>query len=98
MLSVILVAFAAHVVWFSIDKRTLFVLTKADYVYREQKDGEWQGVPLSELHQKVSDNDLPHSLAEITYEDSLFVHGKSESGFHPTKELEELFEDLIQDL
>jgi len=83
---------------FSKDKRTLFVLTRADYVYREQKDGEWQPVPLAELTEKVSNKDLPHSLAEVTYEDGLFVHGKAESGFHPTEELEELFEDCIQGL
>lgn len=78
---------------FSKDKRTLFVLTRADYVYREQKDGEWQPVPVSELQEKVSYNDLPHSLAEVTYEDGLFIHGKAESGFHPTKELEEIFNE-----
>jgi hypothetical protein len=83
---------------FSKDKQTLFVLTKADYVYREQKDGEWQPVPLAELTEKVSNKDLPHSLAEVTYEDGLFVHGKAEAGFHPTEELEELFEELIQGL
>jgi hypothetical protein len=83
---------------FSKDKRTLFVLTKAAYVYREQKDGEWQPIPVAELSEKVSDKDLPHSLAEVTYEDGLFVHGRAESGFHPTEELEELFEDFTQGL
>ncbi len=82
---------------FSKDKRTLFVLTKADYVYREQKDGEWQPVPVAELPEKVSDKDLPHSLAEITYEDGLFVHGKVESGFHPTEELEEIFDEYTRE-
>jgi len=83
---------------FSKDKQSLYVLTKAAYVYREQKDGEWQPVPVTELLEKVSDKDLPRSLAEVTYEDGLFVHGKAESGFHPTEELEELFDDYIQGL
>lgn len=83
---------------FSKDKRILYVLTKAACVYREQKDGEWQPVPVAELLEKVSDKDLPHSIAEVTYEDGLFIHGKAESGFHPTEELEELFDDYIQEL
>jgi len=78
---------------FSKDKQTLFVLTKANYVYREQKDGEWQPVPIDVLPEKVSDNELPHSLAEVSYESGLFVHGKVETGFYPTEELEEIFDE-----
>lgn len=81
---------------FSKDQHTLYVLTKAAYVYREQEEGEWKPVPIAELSEIVSDKDLPHSLAEITYEDDLFVHGKVESGFHPTEELEELFANYTQ--
>jgi hypothetical protein len=81
---------------FSKDKRILYVLTRADYVYREQKDGEWQPVPIAALTEKISDRDLEHSLAEVTFEDGLFVHGKAETGFHPREELEELFDDYIQ--
>ncbi|MFH6991822.1 HNH endonuclease signature motif containing protein [Flavobacterium sp. FlaQc-48] len=83
---------------FSKDKRILCVLTRAAYVYREQKDGEWQPVPVAELSEKVSDKDLDHSLAEVTFENGLFIHGKAETGFHPTEELEELFDDYIQGL
>lgn len=83
---------------FSKDKRTLYVLTKAAYVYREQKDGEWQPVPVAELLEKVSDKELPYSLAEVNYEDGLFVHGRAESGFHPTEELEEIFTEYTQEL
>jgi hypothetical protein len=77
------------------DKRTLFVLTKANYIYQEQINGDWQPVPIAELSEKVFDKDLFHSIAEVTYEDGLFVHGKAESGFHPTEELEKLFEKLM---
>lgn len=81
---------------FSKDRHTLYVLTKAAYVYREREGGEWMPVPIAELTERVSDKDLPHSLAEITYEDGLFVHGKVECGFHPTEELEELFNEYTQ--
>ena len=81
---------------FSKDRHTLYVLTKAAYVYRELEGGEWTPVPIAELTERLSDKDLPHSIAEITYEDGLFVHGKVEYGFHPTVELEELFTDYTQ--
>lgn len=83
---------------FSIDKETLFVLTKAAYTYQEQENGEWRPVPLADLAEKVSDEELPHSLAQVTYEDGLFIHGKAETGFHPTEELEELFDNFIKGL
>ena len=51
---------------------------------------------LAELSEIVSDKDLPHSLAEITYEDGLFIHGKVESGFHPTENLEEIFNEYTR--
>lgn len=78
---------------FSKDRQTLYVLTKAAYVYREQKDGEWEPVPVSQLSETVYDADLPHSLAKITYKDGLFVHGKIETGFHQKEELEKIFDE-----
>jgi HNH endonuclease len=81
---------------FSKDKKTLWVLTRAAYVYFEQEDGNWEPVPVAELSEKVADKELPHSLAEIIYEDDLFVHGKVETGFHPTEELLELFDLYTQ--
>jgi hypothetical protein len=81
---------------FSKDRHTLYVLTKAAYVYREREGGEWMPVPIAELTERVSDKELPHSIAEITYEDGLFVHGTVEYGFHPTVELEELFTNYTQ--
>jgi hypothetical protein len=82
---------------FSKDKQTLYVLTKAAYIYREQKDGEWEPIPIAKLSETISDKDLPHSLAEITYENSLFVHGKVETGFHPTEELEKIFDEYVKE-
>lgn len=76
---------------FSKDRQSLYVLTKAAYVYQERDGGEWKPVPIAELSERISDKDLPHSLTEITYENRLFVHGKVESGFHPTEELTMIF-------
>jgi hypothetical protein len=81
---------------FSKDKKTLYVLTKAAYVYREQKDGEWRSVPVAELTDYVLNKDLSHSIAEVKFEDGLFIHGRVERGFHPTDDLYELFDDMIQ--
>jgi HNH endonuclease len=81
---------------FSKNKNSLWVITKANYVYREQEDGEWQPIPVAKLSEKVSDRDLPHSLAEIIYDDGVFVHGRAETGFHTTEELLELFDSYTQ--
>lgn len=81
---------------FSKDKHSLFVLTKAAYVYREQGNGEWIPLPVTELSENILDKDLPHSLTEVIWEDGLFIHEKIESGFHPTEELEMLFNEYTQ--
>lgn len=82
---------------FSKDRQSLYVLTKAAYVYRERDSGEWLSVPIAELSERIFDKDLPHSLTEVTYEDGFFVHGKVESGFHPTEELEMIFDENTQE-
>lgn len=66
-------------------------MTRCGYVWKEREDGGYIPVPITELPEKVSINDLSHSLREITYKDGLFVHAKIELGFHPTEELEKLF-------
>jgi len=81
---------------FSKDKRTLYVMTKSAYVWREREDGEYIPVPIVELLEKDSNKDLPHSLTAITYEDGLYVHAKMGLGFHPTAELEEIFANLTE--
>jgi hypothetical protein len=81
---------------FSKDRYTLYVLTVSAYEWRKGEDGEFIPVPLTELPEKVSYKDLPHALTRISYEDGLFVHEKIEWGFHPTEELEELFNEYTQ--
>lgn len=83
---------------FSIDKQTLVVMTKAAYVWRENENGEYIPVVITELEEKISNKDLPHSLTQISFEDGLFVHEKLELGFHPTEELEKIFNEYTQAL
>lgn len=78
---------------FSKDENALFVLTRSAYVWKEQVDGEYLPVSINNLSEEVSSENLPHSLTIVTYEDSLFVHEKVEHGFHPTEELEEIFNE-----
>jgi hypothetical protein len=81
---------------FSKDKKTLYVMTKAAYLYCKQEDGDIHPVPLVELPDKISDKDLTYSLAEVIFEDDLFIHGRAENDFHPTEELEKIFNDYTQ--
>ena len=83
---------------FSPDRQSIFVLTRADYVYRENKEGVHIPTPISSLHEEVSIDGLPHSINEIVYDDNLFIHSKVESGFHPKEELEEIFAEYTQEL
>lgn len=78
---------------FSKNKNALYVLTKAAYVWKEETDGEFRPISISNLSEEESPKDLPHSLTVVTYEDSLFVHEKVELGFHPTEELEKIFNE-----
>lgn len=81
---------------FSKDRHTLYVMTKAAYVWREGENGEIIPVPIAEIPKGDSYKDLPHSISEITYKDGLFLH--KNIGFHPTEELEELFAKNAQGL
>lgn len=83
---------------FSKDKKSIYILTRADYVYREKSDGGFCPIPISELQEKLNTLDLPHALTEVTYEDNLFLHSKVETGFHPREELEEIFVGYTEDL
>ena len=60
------------------------------------RGNEWLPIPIIEIHEEERDDDLPHSLTQITYEDDLFVHEKMELGFHPTEELEEIFNECTK--
>jgi len=51
---------------------------------------------VAEIIDNVSNLDFPHSIAEVKFEDGLLVHEKFERGFHPTADLYDLFDDIIQ--
>jgi len=82
---------------FSKDSQSIYILTRANYVYKEDKDGEYNPIPISKLQKKVSVKNLAHSLTVVTYEDYLFVH-EAERGIHLTREyLEQIFVDNTQE-
>ena len=80
---------------FSKDGQSIFVLTRANYIYEEDKDGEYRPVAIPNLQKKISVKDLSHSLTEVTFEHNLFVH-KAVRGSHSMEYLEEIFADCTQ--
>lgn len=82
---------------FSKDKKSILILTRSNYVYREQKNGDFSPIPISELKEEINPLDLPHSLSEVTYKDNLFIHSRVEMGNHPTEHLEEIFDEFTED-
>lgn len=83
---------------FSKDKKSILILTRANYVYRKQNNGDLSPITISELNEEINTLDLPHSLNEVTYKDNLFIHARLEIGFHPTEELEKIFKEYTRDL
>ena len=72
---------------FSKDRQSIHILTRANYVYKEDKV-----IPISKLQEKVSVKNLQHALDSVTFEDNLFVHSH-ERGFFPREYLEQIFAD-----
>jgi hypothetical protein len=83
---------------FSKDKKSILILTRANYVYREQNDGDFSSIPISELKEEINTLDLPHSLSEVSFKENLFIHARVETGFHPREELEEIFDEYTEDV
>ncbi len=82
---------------FSKDKKSILILNRSNYVYQEQKNGDFRPIPISELKEEINPLDLPHSLSEVTYKDNLFIHSRVETGYHPTEHLEEIFDEYTED-
>lgn len=77
---------------YSNDGNSLIVMSRAAYVWKEQADGDYNPVSITQLGPDEYDkDDLPCSLTEVTYEQNLFVHERIEPGFHPNEYLEEIF-------
>lgn len=82
---------------YSSDGNSLIVMSRAAYVWKEQADGDYNPVSITQLGPDEYDkDDLPCSLTEVTYEQNLFVHERIEPGFHPNEYLEEIFKEYIQ--
>ena len=77
---------------FSKDKKSILVLTRADYKYKENKDGEQVAIPISNIKDDFSYDDLPHSLNYVNFHNNLYVHSR-ETGFLPKEYLEKIFDD-----
>lgn len=75
---------------FSKDRKSILVLTRADYIYKENKEGEHISIPISEIEDEVSVKDLPHSLNYINFHNNIYLHSR-ETGFLPKEYLEEIF-------
>lgn len=80
---------------FSAGRQSLYVLTEAGYVWREQ-NGDHVPVLISERSEAENDVNLPLALTEVTYEDGLYIHEKMGFGFHPREEIEEQFHELTR--
>ena len=80
---------------FSKDKKSILVLTRADYKYKENNDGEQVAIPISNIKDEVSYDDLPHSINYVNYNNNLYVHSR-EKGFLPKEYLEEIFDDYTR--
>ena len=77
---------------------SLIVMTKAGYIWGSGDDGESVEIPISTLSKdEYNDEELNRQLAEITYEDGVFIHSRLEVGFMPKEYLDERYEELIRE-
>jgi len=82
---------------FSKDNQSIYILTRADFTYEEDRNGDYSPISISNLQKKISVNDLRHSLTEVTFEDNLFVHESSRGIHTDTEFLEQAFSDKTQE-
>lgn len=82
---------------YSRNRKSILILTRANYIYQEQKNGDFNPIPISEIQEEINTLELPHSLSEVTYKDNLFIHSRIETGFHPREELEEIYNELVDE-
>ena len=75
---------------FSKDRKSILVLTRANYIYKENKEGEYISTPISEIEDEFSVEDLQHSLSYINFHSNIYLHSR-ETGFLPKEYLEEIF-------
>ena len=75
---------------------SLIVMTKAVYIWGSDDSGEIVETPISSLSKDdYNDSELNRQLAEVIYENGVFIHKRPEVGFMPKEYLEELYEKLV---
>lgn len=71
-------------------------MTKAVYIWGSDDSGEIVETPISSLSKDdYNDSELNRQLAEVIYENGVFIHKRPEVGFMPKEYLEELYEKLV---
>lgn len=81
---------------FSEDRKSLYVMSKSAYVWRNQEDGETILVPIASLSKdEFNEDELNFQLGEVIYEDDLFIHKRVETGFMPKAYLEMIFDECV---
>lgn len=81
---------------FSEDRKSLYVMSKSAYVWRNREDGETILVPIASLSKdEFNEDELNFQLGEVIYEDDLFIHKRVETGFMPKAYLEMIFDECV---
>lgn len=76
---------------------SLIIMTKAGYIWGNRDNGETIEIPITSLsNDDYNDDELNRQLAEVIYENGVFIHKRPEVGFMPKEYLEELYEKLIR--
>ena len=75
---------------------SLIVMTKAGYIWCSGNGREDIEIPISSLSKyDYNDTELNRQLAEVIYENGVFIHKRLEVGFMPKEYLEKLYEKLV---
>ena len=84
---------------FSKDCLSLYVMTKTANVWREQENGEYIPISITELSKEdYDDSELSYGLTKVTYNNGLFIHERVTTGFAYSKkeQIEKFFADSTQ--
>ena len=75
---------------------SLIVMYKAAYIWGSRDGEDCVEIPISTLsREEYNDDDLNRQLAEIIYEDGVFIHQRAATGFMPKEYLAQLYDELI---
>ena len=84
---------------FSIDGKSLVVMSKDGYIYdSDDNDGSIE-IPISSLSKDEYDNiGLHRQLTEIEYKDGLFIHKRVTTGFLPPEYIEGIYKEMTEEM